>query len=109
MRSKLCPIVTFQTERKGKLGSSSSPRNTAGDAHVRQARSRPYTGRQHGKPKVKTLRVRVEMLGAGEVSTRGRKANFHSTGRNCGIPATGSNDCRIVPFSRWNCRDLLVT
>ena len=39
---------------------------------------RPSAGRQHGKPKLKILRVRVEMLGAGEDSSRGRTAHFHS-------------------------------
>ena len=71
---------------------------------------RPSPGRQHGKPKLKILRVRVEMLGAGEDSSRGRTAHFHSIRVETAaflqqVPTT----VEWGPFLRWNCGVLLVT
>src|SRR5215475_3702238 len=75
MRNKSCPIVTFQTERKWEFHCGRWP--------LRSMSRRP-SGRlllvnlaapQHGKPEVKTLRVRL-CGAAGELIPRRRKGNF---------------------------------
>src|SRR5262249_24875009 len=106
MRNKSCPIVTFQTERKRKL----VPRFAIARGSAIGSPLAPLTlrlaGQHHGKRKVKNRRAgcRVET----RLRPRG-KATFHSVGRNCGIPATGSKDYRIGPLSAWKYAALFVT